>query len=297
MFPFVGSFGRASALLEGEKVRLELAWLAGLLEAEGTFLRPAPSGRRLPIVACQMTDADVVDRVASDFGTKSATVPRPGRRCVYAAKLKGSRAAALMIDLAPLMGARRTRAIAEALSAYSPPDRKLDYLAAEEIRDLRALGASVSWLARSFCVARSTIRQVLAEAILFEPPVTPWRAQESIAGVTDPANVSLPEVWWLAGWLEGEGSFLAPPPSDPKRPRVSGVTRDRDVAAEVGRLLGVTPTRSYDRRARRRGWSPTWHVLGRGRPALAWMAALYPLMGTRRRQQIDAARSGFELPT
>lgn len=122
--------------IDGRDVpNLGLAWLAGLLEAEGTFLKPIPSDPGLPVIACQMTDLDVVKRVGNAFGTTVATLPRNGRyRSVHVARARGSRAVALMRDLVPMLSARR--AIRKALKGYSsPPDRKLDFLAAEEIRE------------------------------------------------------------------------------------------------------------------------------------------------------------------
>ena len=90
------------------------------------------------------------------------------------------------------------------------------------------------------------------------------------------------ELSWLAGWLEGEGSFLAPPPSDPHRARVSAVTRDLDVIGRVARILGVSPTRAADRRSRERGWNPLFRILCRGSRAVELMNAIEPIMGTRR---------------
>src|SRR5438552_15840203 len=42
----------------------DLRWLAGLLEGEGTFLRPVPSAPRAPLIRLAMTDHDVVRRAA-----------------------------------------------------------------------------------------------------------------------------------------------------------------------------------------------------------------------------------------
>ncbi len=44
---------------------------------------------------------------------------------------------------------------------------------------------------------------------------------------------------WLAGLLEGEGSFLAGPPSARNVPRVALEMTDRDVVARAARLLAV----------------------------------------------------------
>jgi transcriptional regulator with XRE-family HTH domain len=238
-----------------------------------------------------MKDRDVVKRVGSMFGTGVLEIPRSGRRTMYGTRIKGSRAALLMRDLAPAMGQRRGRAIRIVLGRYSGPRRKLDFAAAELVRALRVRGVSVSQLARDFNVARSTIRQILNGTIYAAPVAAPWRLHGVDA--TEISEGSLPfshcEMHWLAGWLEGEGSFVAPPPSDPSRPRISGETCDADVAGEVGRLLEVTPLFRHGKRERSKGWSPSWKLLRRGRSAVQLMEALYPLMGSRRRSQIESA--------
>jgi len=190
------------------------------------------------------------------------------------------------------MSTRRDEAITAALRASSEPRRKLDFATAEKIRELRVEGASVSALARYFRVARATIRQVEERSIYRSPPVTPWRRIGSCM-IALPSQgregMSSCELYWLAGWLEGEGSFLRPPPSDARRPRIMARTRDLDVAKEVGRMLRVEPLFSHDPREQRRGWSPTWRLLRRGRLAVELMAMLHPLMGARRQSQIEAA--------
>jgi hypothetical protein len=289
-------FGRSPRLAHDGEQQVQLAWLAGLLEAEGTFLQPTPSEPRFPIVACQMTDRDVVERVGSLFGCVVKAIPRTGRhRTLYATRIKGSRAVLLMRDLAPIMGERRNHAIARALANYEPPTRKLDFAAAEIIRDFQS-DVSVSRLAREFGVTRPTIRQVLDESIYAAPADKPWRASDQAMTGTGPApeSMSLCELCWLAGWLEGEGSFVRPPPCDPRRPRISAVTTDADVAAEAGRLLRVKALFSHPRRDREKGWSPTWRVLRQGQPAVRLMQALHPLMGQRRRSQIESALAAVD---
>jgi hypothetical protein len=174
-------FSRSPALRVNDTDRLRLAWLAGLLEAERTFLQPIPSEPRFPIVACQMTDLDVVEQVASLFGTTATRIPREGRRNVYAKRLTGSRAVLLMRDLAPLMSERRAQAITAALGAHAAPHRKLDFAAAERIRDLHAQGISVSRIARTYGVARATVRQILERSIYSAPVVIPWRRRDGDA--------------------------------------------------------------------------------------------------------------------
>ena len=273
-----------------QRASLGLAWLAGLLEAEGTFLKPAPSAPRLPIVACRMTDRDVIERVAIAFGTSVHCVDKGRYRTEYGARIKGSRAVSLMQDLRPIMSDRRRAAIDGALSAHSPPQRKLDFHLAEDIRRRYEGGETITSLARLFDVSRPTIRSVLYHRIYPDPAPTPWRGSVYLPDLwLPPSRLSPVEFVWLAGWLEGEGSFLAPPPSSPKLPRISAHSRDHDVMREVGRLLGVKAVRGRDRRAAVRGWSPLWRVLKQGRGAVALMLALLPLMSARRQAQIRRA--------
>lgn len=66
----------------------DLHWLAGLLEGEGTFMTGPPSSPRAPVIAVNMTDADVMPRLGRIFARKVQVVrPRSARwrtsfRCV-----------------------------------------------------------------------------------------------------------------------------------------------------------------------------------------------------------------------
>jgi hypothetical protein len=266
-------------------------WLAGLLEGEGTFLRPIPSSPAAPIVSCRMTDRDVVEIVADAFGVAVQSADKGRHKPEYAACLKGARAAELMRLVRPMMSARRKEAIDRALDGYRPPIRKLNYAMAEEIRNRHALGTTISSLACSFGVSRPTIRAVIGGRFHAEPERGhPWlRLSRRFQGATAAGTgLNWKELYWLAGWLEAEGSFCKPPPSNPRRPRIHGGSADADVIREVARLLGVTPTLDSNRRPNR---SPYWRVLLRGGRAIFLMQAIRPVMGTRRTDQIDAALS------
>lgn len=100
------------------------------------------------------------------------------------------------------------------------------------------------------------------------------------------------DLYWLAGLLEGEGSFLAPPPSSPNRPRISLQMTDRDVVDRAARMMGVAYVYvSGDRR--NANWKRYYMVVLRGRRAARLMRMLRPLMGARRQVQIDDALAGF----
>jgi hypothetical protein len=90
--------------------------------------------------------------------------------------------------------------------------------------------------------------------------------------------------------LEGEGSFIAGPPSAPRTPAVVLSMVDRDVVARAAELLdasvNVVPSR-------REGWRTAYSTRVRGSRAVLWMGRLRPLMGTRRQQQIDSAVASY----
>lgn len=288
-------FARAAQPLGEELGWPSFVWLAGLLEGEGTFLKPAPSDPRYPIVSCRMTDRDVIERVAQAFDTSIQANDKGVYKTEFATTIRGLPAVDLMADLRPLMSARRRAAIDRALEGYSAPAYKLSFIAAEEIRRRRADGETVSSLARCFGVARQTIHPILDRRNYREPIERHWRGPSTqIRGaVAAGTGLSWAELYWLAGWLEGEGSFVKPPPSNPKAPRVLATTCDEDVIREVQRLLRVKPT--IDRRGRERNWAPVWRLILRGGRAITLMEAIAPVMSARRQRQIAKAVAGAAL--
>lgn len=118
----------------------ELYWLAGLLEGEGSFCAPAPSSFKNGIsINLEMTDKDVVERVAKIFDTAVFTINKKNKRWKqsYSLKLIGSKAAAWMIKLKPLMGARRQARIESLLVNYVWPKQNLSMPPIEELRKMR----------------------------------------------------------------------------------------------------------------------------------------------------------------
>jgi hypothetical protein len=242
----------------------------------------------LPIISCGMTDRDVVEQVATAFGTSVRVIRKARYRDEFRAVAKGARAVRLMTDLKPLMGDRRRTAIGRALEAHAPSTRKLSFGTAEEIRRRHWSGETAAALARAFGVTHPTIRAILTREIYSRPEPAPWRSSENdFSSAVVPSEFSTAEFLWLAGWLEGEGSFLAPPPSSPRGARIQAQARDRDVVDEVARLLDVRVGLHIDRR--NPAWSPMWRVLLQWGRAVRLMKMLQPIMGARRANQIQAA--------
>ena len=95
------------------------------------------------------------------------------------------------------------------------------------------------------------------------------------------------ELYWLAGLLEGEGAFLAGPPSSPNRPAICLQMTDRDIVERVGTMLGRAVCRSD--RGLARGHKSVFMTTIKGNPAVEVMLALRPALGRRRQVQIDRA--------
>ena len=77
----------------------EKYWLAGLLEGEGSFMPGPPSRPNCPIIACEMSDKDVIDRVADLFGVTYIYKNVPDEETwssTYKVKVKGTTAIKLM---------------------------------------------------------------------------------------------------------------------------------------------------------------------------------------------------------
>jgi hypothetical protein len=132
---------------------LDLHWLAGLLEGEGTFLAGPPSAPRSPAVQFWMTDRDVVERAAAMLDSAVMVVaPRRAHwKTTYAVRLSGSRAVVWMLRLRSLMGTRRREQIDRAIASYAPDPRRVldDARAADALKRL-AEGESVRQVAERF---------------------------------------------------------------------------------------------------------------------------------------------------
>lgn len=94
------------------------------------------------------------------------------------------------------------------------------------------------------------------------------------------------DLYWLAGLLEGEGSFVVSyQPNGKGVPRVVLKMTDRDVVQRVANLWQSTllGPYTYENAGHRKG---AWVTQVSGRKAETMMIMLYPHMGARRRARI-----------
>lgn len=95
----------------------EIAWLAGLIEGEGSFWNRSKR-YCAPVVQLAMTDEDVVIRAAIAMGATKVvqeSSPTKAGKLIYRTNVYGAAAIELMERLLPYMGKRRTQKIAELL--------------------------------------------------------------------------------------------------------------------------------------------------------------------------------------
>jgi hypothetical protein len=102
--------------------------------------------------------------------------------------------------------------------------------------------------------------------------------------------MGLQDKYWLAGILEGEGSFMKAPPSSPNQPCLCVVMTDKDIIERVASLFdcGVVVVHTVRQNPK---WKPTWKARLGGTRAVEMMLFLKPIMGIRRQSQIDRAIS------
>lgn len=147
---------------------VELHWLAGLLEGEGSFLHGPPSKPNCPAIVLHMTDLDVVERAAALMGTTS--IVRPKARAThhkpsYLVKVTNRKAIELMKRLKPILGDRRRKRIEDIVARYNIDGqvdrvRKIRKLSDDAVRDCRrrhSQGESYNTLAAKYKVARTAI--------------------------------------------------------------------------------------------------------------------------------------------
>lgn len=102
--------------------------------------------------------------------------------------------------------------------------------------------------------------------------------------------MELSPLYWLAGILEGEGTFISGPPSQPNSPVARICMTDRDIVARAAVLLerAVTPVR-----AREPHYKPPYVTQIKGLEAVGLMRAMRPVLGPDRQHQIDRVLKGW----
>ena len=106
-------------------------------------------------------------------------------------------------------------------------------------------------------------------------------------------SVSLAEVGWIAGLVEGEGCIIVRPQSNTLR--LSIEMTDLDVLQKAARLFG--PTARLSQRTIKLPnpkHKPRYILHLTGSPMMQWLMTIYSFMGVRRKQKIEDAIRMFK---
>lgn len=113
--------------------KIQIAWLAGILEGEGCFTMNGSAHNKQPIILMQSTDKDVVVRVANILGGQGYVIGKQrvgitfGKKIMYRYAVSSSLAIYWMRILLEYMGERRQDQIKYMLDLWdSIPHRKSD---------------------------------------------------------------------------------------------------------------------------------------------------------------------------
>ena len=208
-----------------------------------------------------MTDRDVVDRVAKLFERAVVRLRRqkPHHKLPYATTIKGAPAARVMYAVRPFLGKTRQLQVDRAIRSWQP--RK-----GSRHRPRKDAGDSLSHF--------------------MSTAMAPWEllpTQSESRAACDRA--------WLAGLLEGEGSFIASRDARNSYPVIKVEMCDQEVIERAAFLLDA---RVWVAGPRAEGWRPTYIAQIAGQHAAEWMRQLRPYMGIRRTAAIDAALSTYQ---
>jgi hypothetical protein len=279
-----------------------LYWLAGLLDGEASFQAlPSPHRSITPRISIHMRDLDVIERVGDLWNTKPITVPAKKSHwsTTYFVSIAGLRGALMMQQLYPLMGLRRKGQIEKVFAKYIPPDpavnnfTKLTPQQVQIIKQRIANGETAKEIAPDFGVTHYNIwaiREGKTWAHVSVDGIDPAHPTQPTLELDHTAEVDYQSIHWLAGLLEGEGSFLKGAPSAPNTPSIAVSMTDEDVIERVARYFGVK-YHAVGKRQEHHKTPYTVHL--KGAKAHDLMRQLYPLMGLRRREQIDRALENY----
>jgi len=262
----------------------EMWWLAGLLEAEGSFMRPSPCNPTMPKVRIEMTDPEPIRRCADWWAVKASTIrPRQEHhKTSFAAMKRGRDAISFMGALQPAMSRRRQEQIQRCLDDFQPRQYKLSMQQAREIRNTFQEQEITKYrLAEQYGVDEKLIREIIKGNYYREhrDVPTPFSYLPSLGS----ANF-MDFTWWLAGWLEGEGCFSHSHNSN-KSLCIDASSTDMDTIEQVHRRIGGSFSRIRPRKAH---WSEAWHWQIGTRKAQAVAQAITGVLSQRRQSRIQS---------
>lgn len=238
-----------------------------------------------------MTDRDVVDRVGRLI--ERAVIPVRKRRAhhkiPWVTTIKGAPAVSLMRAVYPQMGRFRQAQIERAIASWHGHRARWPRPAARcAASDCSRAGARRGLCARHYDRWWKARRR--GQTSEFGPVEPPAQVFGSIAGGAEIDEACT--LAWLAGLLEGEGTFSVNRQSAHiAYPVISLRMCDEGIVTRVARVVGAPDV--WLREPEQDGWSPTFVAAITGHHAATWMRRLRNSMGTRRTAAIDTALAQY----
>lgn len=205
-----------------------------------------------------MTDRDVVNRVGRllDRAVVPLRAQEAHHKAPFAVTIKGAPAVDLMTTVRDFMGTKRQAEIQRAIHSWHPRRSR-------RRRRLHRSGRGVS----------------IAPVYLPNTILSPHTCDE------------LCDLSWLAGLLEGEGTFSTTRTQGHNYPVLKLTMCTEDVVSKAASLLAAPSV--IRKEPEREGWSPSYVAVLSGSDAAEWMRRLRVFMGHRRTEAIDAALSRY----
>lgn len=261
-------------------------WLVGLFEGEGYFYKGRPGER--PILRVEMTDQDVITRAATLLATStvSAQRRRGGRKDTAVARITGLKAAEMMAMMQPFLSRRRQDQIDDALRDVGLRGRRrLSDDVVKEIR-VRCKSDSCAAVGRSFDLHPQVVRDIARYKTYLPTRFVNKRRPETLAKAFPRF-----ERHWLAGYLEGEGTFGFMKSGRYGHLRVKVSSVDLDPIERVAEYWDCNVTSDGVNLAGRE-----MHCARISGPQAAdCMVDLFPLMGRRRQSRILTSLADYVL--
>jgi len=265
---------------------LDFHWLVGILEGEGTFVAGPPSRPHSPCIRVEMTDKDVMIRIGMLLARAVIAVGRRSvrHRIPYAVSIRGVEAVRLMAlvrdDLSPQRRAQIERALADweaGPTQWSYAGMICGIPGCDQVARSRGLckGHFDRWY-------KAQRRGVIVAAAPRPLTVSHFMSERVRHEATRDCDTA-----WLAGLLEGEGTFGATTGHGHTYPAISVEMTSRDVVDRAARILAAPSVTAVE--PDNAGWTVTYRAAIAGAAAVTWMQRLRPLMGARRGAAIDDA--------
>jgi len=141
-------------------------WLVGILEGEGTFLKALPSKKNKISIQLQMTDEDIVNRVAKLLGVAyyKCMPKKKHHKVSFRCAITGFKAAELMEKIKPFMGSRRQLQIEKVIASYTFP-KKYKELPAIEVLTYMHKTLSLRQISKVFDCSYQRIYRALKQTV------------------------------------------------------------------------------------------------------------------------------------